>query len=56
MLKKLVKEAMRMIGFRVSDSEFKVIEAKAKKYTGGNVSEWVRYASINMEPKATEIA
>lgn len=54
-LKKLVKEAMRMIGFRVSETEYQVIEEKAKKFTEGNVSEWVRYASVNMEPKASEV-
>lgn len=44
-----------MIGFRVSETEYQVIEEKAKKFTEGNVSEWVRYASVNMEPKASEV-
>lgn len=54
-LKHMVKEAMRMIAARVSDAEYKAIEQKAKKYADGNVSEWIRYAAVNMEPKKDDL-
>lgn len=54
-LKSVVKEVMTSIGLRVSETERAIIEAKAKKFTKGNVSEWVRYAAINMQPKKEDV-
>ena len=47
---------MRMIAARVSADEYRVIEQKAKQYAGGNVSEWIRYASVNMVPRKDDLA
>lgn len=39
---------------RISLDEMKKIEKKASKFTNGNVSDWIRYASINMEPNVDD--
>lgn len=56
MLKSAIKEIMRMIGFRCTETEYQLIEEKAKKHTNGNVSEWVRFAAIHMEPGKDDVA
>lgn len=56
MLKKLVKEVLRPVNFKISPTEYEVLEEKAKQFTNGNVSEWIRYASLNYKPSKTELA
>lgn len=55
MLKKLVKGIMSYIGFRVSESEHAIIKEKAIEYTGGNVSEWCRFAAVTMIPSKKDL-
>ena len=40
-----------MLTLKVNPSEMKVIEANAQKYTGGNVSKWLRLMGIVSKPK-----
>lgn len=56
MLKKLVKEELRPVNFKIAPSEYEKLEEKAKQYTNGNVSEWIRYAALNHKPSKSELA
>jgi hypothetical protein len=38
------------ISLRLSLTERVFIDSHARKYAGGNVSEWVRYAALNFKP------
>lgn len=51
-LKTLVKceEKNKIRNFKAKPSEFKTIEANAKKYAGGNVSHWIRHSAMNYVP------
>ena len=55
MLKKMIKQTLKVINFKISDDERKVLKQKALQYTGGNVSEWLRYAAMNHVPKPSEL-
>ena len=41
---------------RVNHEEMATIKAKAREFTGGNVSEWVRVASLNYVPRRKDYA
>lgn len=40
---------------KLDEAERKHIQSKANKFTRGNISEWVRYAAIHLEPKAADL-
>lgn len=40
---------------KMSYFEYNKIESKARQYTGGNVSEWMRYAASKLEPRTEDI-
>lgn len=44
-----------MINLKLSRGERRLIQAKADKFSGGNVSEWIRYAAINLEPRIQDL-
>ena len=54
-LKSLIVEKRKLYNFKVLDEELAVIEKKAKKFARGNISAWVRYASMNHVPKEMEL-
>ncbi len=54
-LKKLKKDEMIMRTFKLTALELKELEAKANKYTDGNVSLWLRYAGKNHVPAAKDL-
>lgn len=39
-----------LVPFKVNSEEMKTILARAHGFTKGNISEWVRYASLNFVP------
>ena len=45
----------RYLPVKVTPEDYEVIKEKANQYTGGNVSEWVRYASTNLLPKSHDL-
>ncbi len=45
-----------LINFKVTAAEKKSIAALAKKYAGGNVSLWLRYASMHCKPRKIDLA
>jgi len=45
------KEKSFLYNFKVWPSVFAVIKAKAKRYSKGNVSAWIKRASTEYEPK-----
>jgi len=45
----------RNINFKVNENELMKIRENAKKYTEGNISRWIRYAAIKLEPKSEDI-
>lgn len=56
MIKKIVNtKRARLINLKVAPSEFKVFTTKARKYTGGNISAWIRYAGTELTPRATDL-
>lgn len=40
---------------RISKEDMKVFSLKARQYTAGNVSEWLRYAAINHMPPKSQV-
>lgn len=40
---------------KVNDTEYQDILAKANTYTDGNISKWIRYAAIYLEPKEEDL-
>lgn len=52
--KKKFDDGGRLVNVKVWPNEKKIIIAKAKKYTGGNVSSWLRFAALKCVPSATE--
>lgn len=51
-LKSCIKEARMLINFEASLTEKAAFVQNAKRYTAGNLSEWLRYASRYYQPKA----
>lgn len=43
-------KALPLLNLKVSGKDRKVLNAKAKKYAGGNLSAWLRYAGSNYVP------
>lgn len=55
-LKSTLKPAKsEMINIKITRLERKLLQGKADKYTNGNVSAWMRYAAINLEPKVQDL-
>ncbi len=54
-LKEKKKQTAKPISVRFSSEEIKRLASHAKKYTGGNVSKWVRFASINHVPRKRDL-
>jgi hypothetical protein len=44
-----------MVNVKLTKAERKLLQMKADKYTGGNVSEWLRYAGMNLDPRAQDL-
>lgn len=47
---KPAKKALPLLNMKCSSKDRKVLEAKAKKHAGGNLSAWLRYAGSNYVP------
>jgi len=43
-------KALPLMNLKVSGKDRKVLNAKAKKHAGGNLSAWLRYAGSNYVP------
>ena len=56
LLKKLQDEKRKNFTMRMSQEELKTLQAKADLYTNGNLSEWIRYAAFNYQPKKSELS
>jgi hypothetical protein len=55
MLKKMVKQELKPINFKCADSDREKIVEKAKEFTKGNVSEWIRHAAMNYSPPKRDL-
>ncbi len=44
-------DKIRFLHVRYSHGHIKTIVQMANKYTGGNLSKWIRIASLNYKPK-----
>lgn len=55
LLKEIKTEKRTLVNFKITKGERKTIEKNAKKYTGGNVSHWIRYCALNYKPKVSEL-
>lgn len=45
----------KYLSIKISESDHAKIILQAKKYTGGNVSRWIRYAAIKLTPKKEDL-
>jgi len=54
-LKKLLKERKKMVNLKMTPSEIETCRRLARKYTGGNFSEWVRTACTTYHPSKSEV-
>jgi hypothetical protein len=50
------KEVTEPFSIRWKPSERKLIEKNAKKYTGGNLTEWLIYAGTHMVPPKKDLS
>lgn len=59
MSKKVLKDGIKKKDKRLlvalNEEQDKLIQAKADRYTNGNMSHWVRYASVNHVPKDSDL-
>lgn len=53
---KIKKELTEPFSLRWKPSQRKLIEKNAKKYTGGNLTEWLIYAGMNMIPPKKDLS
>lgn len=52
--KKVTKKKLAVRNMKVNKRDDAIIQAKAKKYTKGNLSTWLRHASLKYVPKKNE--
>lgn len=45
----------RPFNIKVTETEYTVLQTKAQRYTDGNISAWVRYAALNLQPKPEDV-
>lgn len=55
MIKALKKEPKKLFSIRIKKEDIVLLKDKAKRYAGGNVSDWIIYASKNYTPKKCEL-
>lgn len=55
-IKKPKKAKPSLINLKVDKKSLNAIIARAKKYAGGNVSLWLRYAGMTCTPKRKDLA
>ncbi len=56
MLDILKRNKRKLLNFKANKNERETIQAKANLFTGGNISAWIRYASLNHSPAAQELS
>jgi hypothetical protein len=44
-----------VVSFKVNSEEMREILARARAYAQGNVSEWVRFASVKLKPAKEDL-
>lgn len=49
------KEKSFLYNFKVKPGLYQTIKDRARKYTAGNVSAWIKLASVNYEPKIDQV-
>lgn len=52
---KKMKARQKLINFKVSESEYESIQEKADEFANGNVSAWIRFATIHLSPSADDL-
>ena len=53
---RIKKETTEPFSIRWKPSQRKAVEQNAKKFTGGNISEWLIYAGMNMVPPKEDLS
>jgi hypothetical protein len=43
-----------LFNFKLNQNEMNLLKEKANLYTEGNISEWIRYATLKLEPKSDD--
>ena len=49
------EKKIKVINLKLSIGELTAIKSMADKFTGGNLSAWIRFASIKHTPKKTDL-
>lgn len=49
------KEKSLLYNFKVKPGTMALIKDRARRYTAGNVSAWLKQASVNYEPKIDQV-
>jgi len=55
-LRQISNAKKTLMNFKISNQDRKAVIENANKYTGGNISAWVKYASLNYKPKKGELS
>jgi hypothetical protein len=50
-----MKSKQLLLTVKVTAKELEEIKAKAQKFTAGNVSAWVKYSAIELDPKPKDM-
>ena len=54
-LASMMKSEKKMINVRVTPEQKKQIVENAKKYCGGNISQWLIYSGTKLHPKKKDL-
>lgn len=54
-LKRCRREKASLFNFRYNDEEREKIKAKADRFTYGNMSAWIKYAALELEPRPEDL-
>jgi len=52
----MIKPKLRMINFRATPEEEKLIKDKANLFANGNISAWIRYITVHGKPLKSDLA
>ena len=54
-LKVAKQKKTKLINVKVNIDEGDKMQANANKYCEGNLSEWIRYSSMNLKPRKSDL-
>lgn len=52
---KKMQRRQRLVNFKVSEEEYERIQKKADEFAAGNLSEWIRFATMHLSPASDDL-